>query len=264
MKEYFFLASLLPQLEIGHVPTLGYDELRQLLDVNLSSGDLRIVKEFLRHIDFENIRAYWANEPLDPRGNLTRDEIEQALLDLSWPSDEEFPLFFIDFLQKYHSNEERLKNFQQLLSAFFDDQVEKQEGFLQEYFQFQKEWRLVILGFRAKVLERDIAKELQYEDVTEPFVAELLAQKDAKVYEPPFEYKDLKPVFEAHKDSPIELHKALYEYQFNHMIELWGGELFTIDRILNYMARLIIVERFNELDMQAGIEVIDAIERNVQ
>ena len=263
MTEYFFLASLLPQLEIGHVPGLGYTELHSLLDVNLTWTDKKVVKQFLRQIDFENIRAYWADEAIDPRGSVNRDEIEQSLLDYAWPSDEPFPYFFIDFLQKYHSNEERLAHFQILLSAFYDEMVEQSEGFLKNYFEFQKQWRLVIMGFRAKQLGRDLAVELQYEEVSEPFVAQILAQKDAKEYEPPFEYKDLKPVFEAHKENPIELHKALYEYQFNHMIELWGGQLFTIDRILNYMARLIIVERWNELDMQKGIELIDQIERKV-
>ncbi len=264
MREYFFLASLLPELEIGHVPSLGYEELKELLRINLSSDDLDKTKEFLRQIDFENIRAFWAKEPFDPRGNISYDELEQALIDYSWPDDEAFPYFFTDFLQKYKSNEDRLANFQLLLSQFYDYQMEHQEGFLKYYFEFQKKWRLVILGYRAKVLEKDVAKELQYEDVTEPFVAEILAQKDAKVYEPPFEYKDLKPVFEAHKENPLELHKALYEYQFNHMIEIWGGDLFTIDRMLNYMARLIIVERWNELDIQKGIELINQIERNVQ
>ncbi len=263
MNEYFFLASLLPPLEIGHVPALGYVELKELLKVNLSDDDLKSVEAFFRQIDFENIRSFWAVEPLDPRGNLNAEEIEQALLDYSWPGDEEFPPFLVDFLNKHHSNEDRLANFSFLLSDFYDHAAEEHKGFLRSYFHFQKEWRLVLLGFRAKLLEKDIAVELQYEDETDPFIAQLLAQKDAKGYEPPFDYKDLKPVFEHHQENPLELHKALYEYQFNHMIELWGGELFTINRILNYMARLIIVERWLELDMQKGIEVIDEIERKV-
>ncbi|MCH9608952.1 MAG: hypothetical protein S4CHLAM45_03070 [Chlamydiales bacterium] len=265
MTEYFFLASLLPELEIGHLPPLGLSELRELIEVNIHSDDDRLkVKELLRQVDYENFRAFWAKEPFELRGNFSRDEIEQALFDYSWPNDEEFPLFLIDYLNRYHSDEERLANFQTLLSQFYEEQIERTEGFLKDYYTFQKQWRLVILGFRAKQLNRDLGVELQYEDVGEPFIAEILAQKDAKVYEPPFEYKDLKPLFEAHLEDPLQLHKALYEYQFNHMIEFWGGDLFTIDRILNYMARLIIVERFNELDMQKGIEVIDQIERNVQ
>jgi hypothetical protein len=118
-------------------------------------------------------------------------------------------------------------------------------------------------GFRAKKLGRDVAVEFQYEDPTDPIVAQILAQRDAPAYEPPFEYKELKPIFEEFGDSPLELNRAIFEYQFNHIIELWGGELFSLERILNYMARLILVERWLELDVQKGIKVVDTIEKEI-
>ncbi|MBI3900942.1 MAG: DUF2764 family protein, partial [Chlamydiia bacterium] len=77
------------------------------------------------------------------------------------------------------------------------------------------------------------------------------------------EYKELKPIFEEFGESPFELYKSLCEYQFDHIVELWGGEIFTLDRILNYMARLILVERWLELDVQKGIKIVDAIEKEI-
>lgn len=263
MKEYYFLASVLPILEIGHIPALGFVEFIQLCEVNLTPSDFKKVVEMRRLIDLENLRALWGNQPIDPRGNLNQEELEQALVDQMWSDTEEFPLYLIDFLAKYPDLERRIRHFPNLLSDFFMFEHESRIGFLQDYFAFQKEWRLVILGFRSKALGRDLAYELQYEDGTDPIVSQILAQKDAKVYEPPFEYQELKPLFEHHKQNPLELHQALIAYQFDYMIERWGGELFTIDRILNYMARLILVERWNELDLHKGMEVIDTIERNV-
>ncbi|MFZ0566312.1 MAG: DUF2764 family protein [Chlamydiales bacterium] len=263
MKEYYFLASLLPSLEIGHVPSLGFKELKTLLEANLNDQDKIRTRRFLRLIDLENLRAYWAQEPFDPRGNVGLEAMEQALATAQWPVGEEFAPFLQDYLDKYTSNEERLKYFPFLMSTFFQRISEEEHGFLKDYFAFQREMRLVMVGFRAKRLGKNLDVELQYEDATDPVVAQILAQKDAKVYEPPFEYKELKPIFEEFIDSPIDLYKTVYEYQFNHIIELWGGELFTIDRILTYMARLILVERWLELDMQKGIAVLDEIERNI-
>lgn len=264
MKEYYFLASLLPPLEIGHVPALGFPELKELLKINLTEEDIRRTRKFLRLIDLESFRSYWAEEPLDPRGNLNRDELEQALLDVQWPVGEEFALYLRDYLEKYHSNADRLKNFPLLMSQFFSHEVEEESGFLKDFFAFQREMRLVMVGFRAKKRGKDVVAELQYEDQTDSIVAQILAQKDAKTYEPPFEYKELKPIFEEFGDTALELHKAIYEYQFNHIIELWGGEIFTIDRILNYMARLLLVERWLELDVQKGLEIIDTIEGKIK
>ncbi|MBS0623396.1 MAG: DUF2764 family protein [Verrucomicrobia bacterium] len=262
MKEYYFLASFLPVLQIGHVPNLGFNELQELMHVNLTSVDFEKTIQMRRHLDIENMRLLWMQQPLDPRGNLNRDALEQALVDFAWDFDTDFEPYLIDFLTSYATVERRLQHYPLLLSAFFHDQEEKQQGFLRQYFEFQRQWRLVLLGFRAKQLGRDLSFELQFEDPKDPVVAELLAQKDMKVYEPPFEYKELGPLFEQYQKEPLELHRALYAYQFNYLVEVWGGELFTVDRILNYMARLILVERWLELDMQKGISVIDKIEGN--
>ncbi len=264
MTEYYFLASLLPPLEIGHVPGLGFKELKVLLDANLTGGDQEIVQQFLRVLDLQNFRAYWGGEPLDPRGNVRASEIEQTLLEFQWPNGEEFPDYLRDYLEKYHSPAERFMHFGWLMGDFFTHQIEQQFGFLRNYFAFQREMRLVLVGFRAKELGRDVSLELQYEDPKDPLVAQILAQKDSKVYEPPFEYKDLKPIFDEYGHSPLELHKALTEYEFNQIVELWGGELFALDRILNYMARLVLVERWLELDVQKGIQVIDTIEKGIK
>ena len=264
MKEYFFLAALLPQLEIGHVPAIGMEELRELLRVNLSTEDLLQTKTLLRQIDVENFRALWAKEPLDPRGNLSASSLEQALLNRSWSDEEEFPDYLNDYLDKYHTEADRISHFQYLLAAYFVDEVQKNSGFLSEYFAFQHEWQLVMVGFRAKKLGKDIAKELQFEDSGDPIVAQILAQKDAPTFEPPFEYKELRQLFEEHTSHPLDLHKALYTYQFDQIIERWGEAIFSIERILNYMARLILVERWLELDVQKGISVIDKIEEGVK
>ena len=264
MKEYYFLAALLPQLEIGHIPELGMSELKELLRVNLVDEDLALTKRFLRQIDIENFRAFWSKEPIDQRGNLSKEEIEQALLDNAWSDAEAFPDYLVDYLNKYQDDSDRISHFQHLLVDYFANEGEVCTGFLQEYFAFQREWQLVIVGFRAKKIGKDIAEELQFEDSSDPIVAQILAQKDAPTYEPPFEYRELRPVFEEHIQNPLELHKALYSYQFNEIVERWGEALFTIDRILNYMARLILVERWQELDVHKGISVIDKIEEGVK
>jgi len=264
MKEYYFLVAYLPQLEIGHVPALGMSELKELLLVNLSSEDLAKLHRLLRIIDIENFRAFWMGEPLDPRGNLRKEQIERALYEGAWSDTEPFPDYLIAYLDKYQDKAARMAHFTQLLVDYFADEVASNEGFLKEYFAFQRELQLVLVGFRAKKLHRDIAHELQFEDAADPIVAQILAQKDAPVYEPPFEYKELRLIFDNHGQNPLELHKALYAYQFSEIVERWGEELFTIDRILNYVARLILVERWQELNVQKGIAVIDKIQEGVK
>jgi hypothetical protein len=264
MGNYYFLVSLLPELEIGHLPALNFQQFRSLIRINLSKEDQEKVKKFLRRIDFENFRAFWAKEPIDPRGNLNYEEIEASLLSGSWPGDEPFPQFLLDYLEKYHTDADRVKHFPLLLSQFYQYQAEHEEGFLAEYSAFQREMQLVQIGFRAKLLGKDIVQELQHEDSNDPIVAQIIAQRDVKEFEPPFEYKELKPIFEEFQLFPLELHRALYAYQFSQIVGQWGGSLFSVERILNYLARLLLVEKWLEMDVQKGIKIVDSIEGNVR
>lgn len=264
MTQYYFLSSLLPQLEIGHVPELGFFELKQYLQVQLSDHDLEVFQRFMRLTDLDNFRALWAGEPIDPRGNLTTEELEQAQENLSWPGDEPFPPYLLSFLTKYTKNEERIRDFSRIVSRFLEDGRRMERGFFREYFGFEREWRLVMLGFRAKKLGKPVEVELQYEDATDPIVAQILAQKDAKIYEPPFEYKELKPLFEAFANEPLELHRALLKYCFDKYQEFFGQVLFSMDRILGYVAQLLVVEKYLELNVQEGIKIIDRIEEGVR
>lgn len=263
MDEYYFFVSLLPPLEIGHVPSLGFSELKALMDVNLKKSDRKIVRTFLSLIDFENMRALWSGEPFDQHGNYNREQMVHAIADETWPNGETFPWFLSEYLEKYRTPEDRLRHFPLLLSQFFTFQIENETGFLRDYFAFQRDIRLVMLGFRTKKLGKDLAEQLQYEDGTDEIVAFILAQRDSKSFEPPFEYKELRPIFDEYASDPLELYQAFYVYQFNHIIELWGGEPFGLGRILNYLARLILVERWLELDVQKGIHVVDTIEKEI-
>lgn len=263
MTNYYFLASFLPELEIGHVPKLSFESLMDLIKINVTEKDQKIVQDFLRMIDMENFLRLWTGEPIDPRGNLDKEKLEQALDHRAWSDDEIFPFYLTDYLTKYQKVEDRILHFAELKSSYLRN-FEEESGFVAEFAHFQRGLHLVMIGFRAKRLKRDLFKELQMEDPKDPIVAQILVQKDAKNFEPPFEYADLKPIFTEFADQPLLLHKALMEYQFWHIIENWGGELFSIERILNYLARLILVERWLEMDVQRGISLMDKMESEVR
>jgi hypothetical protein len=252
MKEYPFVSSALPSLEIGHPPLLHFQEFMDLAEENLSAEDLARVRLVQTFIDLNNVRSFWQGNPCDPRGAIPAEEIEMAIED-----GESYPSFFYDFLDKYDSIEKRLRYFSWLLVRFFKEYGGEGKGFLYEYLNFEREWRLIMAAFRSKVVGRDISLELQFDDPSELIVAHILAQKEAKTYEPVSEYEELKGVFEAHKDAPLALHRALCEYQFIRIEQLTEGELFSIDRILGYMTQLMIVERWLELNEKEGLEIVD-------
>jgi hypothetical protein len=255
MRNYYFVAPSLPPLSIHERPEITFDELMARLQVNLSKHDLEKIKVLRRFVDMYNIRALLMEEPVDPRGNLNEKELDEALLVQGVNA--ALPDYVFDFLDQFEKTADKIRNFSGLLARFFNEEIPRQEGFLRRYLQFERECRLVLLGLRAKQLRRDVVRELQFEDPTDPIVAHILAQKDSEVYEPPSEYAQLKELIVSCHGDPWAEHRAFAEYRFRKIAEMAESKLFSIDQILSYMAQLMIVENINELDAQRGNMILE-------
>lgn len=259
MKNYYFLATMLPPLQMGTPPEIPFEEFDYLLRLNLSVSDYAQTTVIRRFYDLQNIKAFWKDEPLDPHGNFDVVELEEALI-----AREGFPDYVYSFLDKHDSKEERVRFFPGLIAAYFREEIARATGFLREYLKFEREWRLVLIGFRAKQLDRDLAAELQFEDFQDDLVAQILAQKDAPRYLPPEGYETLEALFQEYGKLPKELYLALDAYRFAKIESLLKLQLFSIGRILGYLVQLIAVEQWQFLNLysqQSPLEQQDGSEK---
>ena len=252
MRKYFFVVPSLPPLNLRERPDLTFDDLMLRLEVSLSKSDLEKVKVLRRFIDILNIRALLMEEPIDTRGNLTEKELDEALLVRAL-----LPDYVFDFLGQFEKVTDKIRNFGGLLARFFNAEIPKQKGFLRTYLTFEREWRLVMTALRAKLLGRDIARELQFDDPTDPFVAPILAQRDVSAYEPPPEYVELKEILASCAGDPMQEHRAFDAYRFKKIDEMSEVKSFEIDQVLSYVAQLIIVESYFELDAEKGNMILE-------
>lgn len=258
MGNYYYLAASLPPLEFPVLPDeIGSISLRSSLEMDLSKADREKVRSLYLFVDLSNIKPLFGEEEIDPRGNLDEKALDEALL-----HQEFFPLYVFDFLQKHETREERLKNFPSLLSRFFREETESQKGFIQKYFLFERELRLVLLAFRAKKLHRDIVRELQFEDLSDPLVLQIIAQKDAEQYEPPIEYKEVKELLTQCGPDPLEQNKVIAGYRFRKVREMAEENFFSIDFILSYLAQLMIIEYWNGLDKEKGQTILSTFKKS--
>lgn len=253
--QYYFVGTSLPPLRIGEEPEISWERLQRLLKDNLTHKDYAQTQVLRRYFDILNIRAFLKNEPLDPFGNLDRNDLEEALLGQLGL----FPSYVMKYLEKYESKEDRIYHFPELIASFFRKEVEGNSGFLKNYLEFERDLRLVLTAYRAKELGRDIAKELQFEDPDEDIIVQLLSQKDSKTFEPPEEFLDLKPILDENYATPLALHKALNEYRFKKLDDMGGLDVFSLDRILAYLASFFIVEKWMALDREQGLQIVENI-----
>lgn len=252
MKNYYFLVPSLPPLYLRDKPDMTFEKLSSRLEISLTKSDLEKTKVLRRFIDINNIRALLLEEKIDPRGNLNEKELDEALLVKNI-----LPEYVFDFLDQFEKASDRIRNFSGLLSLYFSKETPKASGFLKRYLTFERESRLVLLALRAKDLGRDVVKELQFEDIKDPLVAQILAQKDAPTYDPPEEYRELKERITNCRGDPWLENQVFAEYRFEKIEEMSETKFFTIDQILAYMAKLMIVEYLFELDEERGKLILD-------
>lgn len=255
MTQYYFIGTALPALTIGVKPELSFEEFLEMLKENLTQKDLQKVYDLLWTIDLANIRALWMGYPLDERGIYSPKELEEALL-----VRDDFPAYLNDFLDRYESTADRLRYFPSLYASFYREMIARESsGFLWQYFTVERDTRLILTALRAKQLGREVARELQFEDLNEALVQEILAQKDSIDYTPPSGYEELKTLFQQHLNNPKQLHRALLEYRFK---QLEVDDQFSIDRILSYLVQLMIVESWEGLNQELGNAIVEDLSKH--
>ena len=253
MRYYYYVVNAFPPLFLGKKPEMSYEETREMILMNLSAHDLEQLVEFQRPTDLRNIRALWLQEPLDPRGNFSDLELEEALL-----VGEGLPFFVIDFVQKYESEEDRLRYFSSLYASLYS-QGKRLGGFNRSYYRIEREIRLVLTALRAKSTGRPLIPELQFEDPTDPFIAELIAEAESREFLVPQEYEALKTAFLENRSKPKELYRALLEFRMKCIQELESEDPFGMGQVLGYLARLILIEDWDRLDQKKGRTALEQV-----
>jgi hypothetical protein len=254
MNKYYFVITSLPKLLLNQRLDLTFEELIRLFDLNLSKKDFDKIVSFRRFIDILNLKRIWQNKDIDKRGNLNKNELNDHLLlqDLLYD-------FVFEYMQKYESTENRLKNFSFLTSSFFNKVISESSGFLKKYYSFIRSYRLILTALRCKTLFRDISSELQFENPFDDLTMYLLAQKDMDDIIVPQEFEELKKIYLKNKNNVKKMHLALLEYKLNKIDNLMDKNPFTIDEILAYFTKFLIIEDYQNLNLEKGKEKIEQI-----
>ncbi|MBF8262407.1 MAG: hypothetical protein HW387_72 [Parachlamydiales bacterium] len=254
MGQYYYVISAFPPIGLGAKPEMTYEMARQMLKLNLTEPDWHQIVLFQRATDIRNIRALWLQAPIDPRGNFQEKELEDALL-----VQECLPTFVVQFLDRYDNQEERLRYFPSLMASLYHETLPELKGFLLSYYRLEREIRLSLTALRAKVQGVDLARELQFEDPEDPFIAELLARKDDNESVIPEEYEDLKRAFLENRTEPRKLYRSILQLRLSRIDDLEVGQTFSMDQVLGHLARLFLVESWERLDDEKGRLVLEKI-----
>lgn len=252
MANYYFVGTFLPALSFNAPQEITFSELDLLFRDHLTPHDYEKVRLLRQFYDLLNLRALWRGGEIDSKGELSRAGLEDALV-----SREGLPSYVYDFLERYSQRNERLLHFPQLLAQLFREVDAWNDPFLRRYLQFERELRLVMTVYRAKKLGRDVQLELQYENLEEPLIEELISAGRDKDHLLPESYHEIERLFTQHAHEPLLLQRAIDEYRVEKIEELVDmADAFSVERLLAYFTQFLIIEKWFELDHPGGMQVV--------
>lgn len=248
MKRYFYLAASLPDLSLEKKLPLTFSDFLEDAYVYLNDRDKKLVSILRELIDIENIRRLILEQDIDTRGNLSEKALDEAIL-----AKVNLPQYACDFLDQYTNQQARLDHFPYLYALFFQTHTTTGNNFLDQYLAFERELRLWICLLRAKKMGADIKEVLQFEDPTDPLVMKILIQSDASDVVIPEEFSKIKNLYNDISINPADLHREIETFRLNKITEFAQDKLFQIDSILGFMAKLLIIEQWQALNPEEGL-----------
>ncbi len=257
MKRYFYLAASLAPLDLYTKPPVTFADFLQDALVYISDKDKKLINILRELIDIENIRRLLLDQKIDDRGNLSEKALDEAIL-----AKVNLPSYAVDFLTKYITAQSRLDHFAALYAGFFSYYSNTGNEFISEYLRFEWELKLWISVLRAQKLGIDFAQVLQFEDSKDPLIMGMLVQKDVSDLIMPKNFIKLKDIFANFSGDPLSLHQKIEEFRLSKIIELTQDKLFVIDNILGYLAQLLIIEQWQALNPQEGLNRLNRFTMN--
>ncbi len=253
-RQYYYLIAGLPELffDQDKMP-FGLIEFRDELQRQLSEEDYRQLTFLFLPFDNRNLLRLLAKEeqPLDPRGILTPAQWEEALQDPA-----RLPSYQRIFLEAYR-DQNPLRPDQswelQLTSLFYDYALEAGGAFIQRYFAFERDLRNLLTAIAGRTHHRAVESQFtgQYT------LTEMVKKSHARDFGLANEHPYIDKLLQLEEQPDVwERERGIDRLRWNFIEELNTFNYFSLEVILGYMLRLMILERWTGLDASRGEKLL--------
>ena len=265
-KEYYCLVAGLPDLFFNENKS-GFDSLvfKNELKQQLSKSDFELAKLLYLKYDNKNLLnlLFEKNEPFNSLGNYSRDFLEAQIANpLDIP---DYMISFIRWYKKQEIHELNLITENKLHSLFYEYLVSTKNQFLSKWFSFKLNIKNILTAFNCEHFNYETEKHLIRVDQNN-LVYWLLINKRLKpeLFEEELPFAD--QIFRAaeSKISPEEKEKNIDKILWDYLDEHTFFHYFTIEKIVSYIIKLSIIERWMKLDEETGKALLNKLIEDIK
>ena len=253
-RNYYCLVAGLPDIIIdGNKPGETSHEFKNELAEQLLTSDYKLAELLYLHYDNKNLLNLLLKQ--DNRfitlGNYTEEYLEEQIKE---------PINIVDYMKQLifnfkadTSGNSNLSSENELQSLYYEYVLQVKNDFLEQWFRFDRDMKNILTAVNCRKYGYDTEKQLipvKHENEVYETLIKSSPKADLFTDEVPYADKILQ-IAESEMDIS-EKEKALDNIKWKFLDEHTFFNYFTIEKILSFVIKLEIVERWIELDNETG------------
>ncbi len=262
-RNYHYLVAGLQDITLD-IHKLLFDQLsfREELRNELHPADYELVRLLFLPFDNENLLTLLEKKDreVDPRGNFSRERLEENIKE---PSD--LPDYMMRFITAFKSKEPLFPEMSpenELATLYYDEMLETVENdFLREWFHFELNVKNIAIALNAR--RHKVPYENQIIGTNE--VSESIRKSQARDFGlgSDLDYLDELTAI-SKKEDVREREQAIDELKWEYLDEATFFHYFTIERILAFVIKLGMIERWLGIDKDHSNELFKKLMKELQ
>lgn len=268
-RNYYCLVAGLPDL-IPDDKKLHYSsaELRDYLKEELHPSDFRLVRLFYLPFDHENMLnlLYESEFDWDVRGNFSREVLEQfvdkkqhELLDTSG-----FPTYLVEFMESYFEDDEdfqKTKAIHFLTEGWYNWLRKSENDFVARFADYKQTMGNIMLALNGRKHDIPFEKAIIGDDE----VTQALRKSRSRDFGLSTEVNDIENIIQIFEiENILDRELRIDNHMWKFLDEITFFDYFTIERILAFVQKVFVVERWFELDKEKGQQIFNQLLEELQ
>jgi len=253
-RNYYCLVAGLPDIIIdGNKPGETSHEFKNELAEQLLTSDYKFAELLYLHYDNKNLLNLLLKQ--DNRfitlGNYTEEYLEEQIKE---------PTNIVDYMKQLifnfkaeTSGNSNLSSENELQSLYYEYVLQVKNDFLEQWFKFERDMKNILTAVNCHRYDYDTEKQLipvKHKNEVYETLVKSSPKPDLLADEVPYVEKILQ-IAESEMDIS-EKEKSLDNIKWQFLDEHTFFRYFTIEKILSFVIKLNIVERWIELDNETG------------
>jgi hypothetical protein len=268
--NYYALVAGLPDILLEDKKvTFSSVELRNMLEEEVSSSDYDLVELLYMPFDHNNLLNLFFNteKEFDKRGNYPLERMEKfkdkknyEIADI-----EEVPEYFADFLECIHGEHECIESYyeaeRKLNESYYNYLENLPNTFIQEFARYELNIGNLMTALNGRKYKIDIEDKLIGHDE----VTSALKKRRSRDFGLGNEIDDIEQLIQIfEKDHLLEREFKIDLHKWQYLDEMTFFNYFTIEKVLAFIQKLFMVERWLQLDEEKGREMFNKILEDLQ